>query len=1095
MNASALCDLFPYNDFLHASNYISSTGTTGSSFDSINPSSHNIRSTYVPIYSNTTPFTNHVVSGTNDLVIDKEKEGTLADRVLVVGYYNKDNLGDDAYQPIMKHFFPDEHLEFINSRKLSTIKSENYDAIIVGGGDIINDYFNADIAPFLRGFKGPKIAFSIGIPFPSLITDKYLGHFDHVFTRNYEDLRSIQRVLGTNRVHFIPDITLAYKPNRPHKSMITDCECASSVLVSAVNDTKVISSSFGLRSPLTGVKPDLPEGGIGQSCAPFGGKHCGIFLIGNLIRFPTIVEDISHLVGKLALTYDIIMYCFDPNEDMKICQIVRTQALERLDNSHIGDKRYLTKRETSVDNSSTTSDRITINTKKYTAQEMIDIMTNLDFALCMRYHAHIFCTVAGTPFMSISSTRKTRSYMKQSGLSRYQYEIELDGYGTPIGSNYEEMREVCRHSIHNRTKISEQLSDFLAQSRFLLSSNQAARLLKTSKTDIRVTVANFIRETNDYQNAARILNNYIIGYPDNSYIWGMYDKFKKAAELDQKSAQSQQITNIKLELHDRYLEAAINESARFLMRNGAILKNNFQQPASLQPDLSQRGQGALNSYTDIDSTGQVSGITTICNDPLPIFVNLREYQSYNGAHRGGWYLACEELFRLSSRNRHNNHNGMICDMYVDRTFHWARSYMLYRGIIPYTSPWCGFIHHTSDVSYSEYNAEVLFTIPEFIQSLHTCLALFTLSEPLSHYIANKLVVLAPHVKIITFAHPVTEPNLTFDINAYKANQNPKLINIGAWMRNPFTIYRATNVPIQRAVLVGKEMRDYLPPPNFSISSLPVISERVHQQIITPRTPSLITSENIQQQIITPRTPSGGPGLRSRSSIGSIDENLVPSVEFGLSIGQRSNDEVINELHHSVELVSEYNIGEKQLVKSNRVSSSKRRSVKQNRLPRWIAMLNSWLRSQGLRDSYYENGTLYIREVSENKIASINDKVKEMICQVEQIKYQPNEDYDRLLSENIVFLDLVDAAAVNTIIECIVRRTPILVNKVPGTIALLGEHYPLFYNDVEQIGQLVSVEHIEAAHIYLKKLDRKRYRLNYFVNHLRDVLKELEMSNG
>ena len=43
----------------------------------------------------------------------------------------------------------------------------------------------------------------------------------------------------------------------------------------------------------------------------------------------------------------------------------------------------------------------------------------------------------------------------------------------------------------------------------------------------------------------------------------------------------------------------------------------------------------------------------------------------------------------------------------------------------------------------------------------------------------------------------------------------------------------------------------------------------------------------------------------------------------------------------------------------------------------------------------------------------------------------DEAYDRLLTENLVFLCLLDASAVNTVLECIVRNTPIVVYRLPA----------------------------------------------------------------
>ena len=68
----------------------------------------------------------------------------------------------------------------------------------------------------------------------------------------------------------------------------------------------------------------------------------------------------------------------------------------------------------------------------------------------------------------------------------------------------------------------------------------------------------------------------------------------------------------------------------------------------------------------------------------------------------------------------------------------------------------------------------------------------------------------------------------------------------------------------------------------------------------------------------------------------------------------------------------------------------------------------------------------------------------IINNINFIEHVDNKNYDLLLSENIVFVNLVDASAVNTIIECIVRNTPIIVNKIPAVVEMLGENYPMYY---------------------------------------------------
>ena len=81
----------------------------------------------------------------------------------------------------------------------------------------------------------------------------------------------------------------------------------------------------------------------------------------------------------------------------------------------------------------------------------------------------------------------------------------------------------------------------------------------------------------------------------------------------------------------------------------------------------------------------------------------------------------------------------------------------------------------------------------------------------------------------------------------------------------------------------------------------------------------------------------------------------------------------------------------------------------------------------------------------------------------------DEAYDDLLSSSIVFLDLYDAVANTTTIECLGRNTPLLVNRLPGMMEYLGEEYPLFYNTLEEAaGLLEDRKTLEEGVAYLKK---------------------------
>jgi len=109
----------------------------------------------------------------------------------------------------------------------------------------------------------------------------------------------------------------------------------------------------------------------------------------------------------------------------------------------------------------------------------------------------------------------------------------------------------------------------------------------------------------------------------------------------------------------------------------------------------------------------------------------------------------------------------------------------------------------------------------------------------------------------------------------------------------------------------------------------------------------------------------------------------------------------------------------------------------------------------------------------------NDLLKSFLERVDILETMSNTMYDELLCQNIMFLNLIDASVANTIIECIVRFTPLIVNRIPATVELLGENYPLFYDKLEEIPELF--QNIEKAHIYLKNMDQEIYRIENFVD--------------
>jgi glycosyltransferase involved in cell wall biosynthesis len=69
--------------------------------------------------------------------------------------------------------------------------------------------------------------------------------------------------------------------------------------------------------------------------------------------------------------------------------------------------------------------------------------------------------------------------------------------------------------------------------------------------------------------------------------------------------------------------------------------------------------------------------------------------------------------------------------------------------------------------------------------------------------------------------------------------------------------------------------------------------------------------------------------------------------------------------------------------------------------------------------------------------------------VELLGRVSDDEYDALLEDSIVFLNLRDAPANTAVVECIARNTPILINPLPGVVEYLGEDYPYYYCTLEE----------------------------------------------
>lgn len=127
--------------------------------------------------------------------------------------------------------------------------------------------------------------------------------------------------------------------------------------------------------------------------------------------------------------------------------------------------------------------------------------------------------------------------------------------------------------------------------------------------------------------------------------------------------------------------------------------------------------------------------------------------------------------------------------------------------------------------------------------------------------------------------------------------------------------------------------------------------------------------------------------------------------------------------------------------------------------------------------------------STNKyVEGLVESITRAYSSVQVIPQLSNKEYDLLLSKNIVFINLINASACNTLIECVVRNTPILINRLEAVEEVLGSEYPFYYDTIQEAGYMATdLSLIKKTYEYLTKLDKTKLSINTFVKEFENII--------
>lgn len=920
----------------------------------------------------------------------------------VIGYYNHSNIGDEQYKEtftkIFKEYLKCEYkLEFIECDKICNYNFSKRDIIILGGGDVLNQYFLDKINKKFKKGEHLILAVSVGLPYiETLIKTNQLDIIDYIFLRTTVDLDLFKKYFFDNRIFYLPDLSYL-----------------------------LIEQSEQNNEGLYQIEEHKKQG-----------KKIVTFCLSR------------HIYNKnYKQEYEKIIKCFS-----KLCSIFTTMNYHivflpfntSLSNDHEND---IIIHNDVLNNSFLCLNDVTFIDKQLKTNQVLDVLNNTDLCIAMRFHACLFSIYTHTPFLAIYTTRKIKNLVKEMEWE-YVYELPKNDKDIPIDIDIEMITELLMDLQQEKMSIIHQLIH--------INEKVSNDMNNNIETFINCLTSKKKSQNVEMNNIDKLLNNTYNFIQDYAQKKG-YDHFKDVTDIHLQ----QTIVNI---VSYKLTNGRINSEYNY-----GLQEKMFNHKSEYNYKVEWRW--IINNELQKDKSVEL-------NNDLGFF-NLKyiDQEDYSGSHRSGWQYVYKNLEKL-----HNNSSDLLLDLYIDRTFHWNLEINCLLGILPYRKKWIGFIHHTFDETFSNYNCHMLLNCPEFIESLKCCRGIFVLSQCLKDQFENEFKKRNLNTPIYVLMHP-TEINVKkFSYKNFNNNKNKRLVHIGGWLRNVYSFYNlklpqitkfyygfflgdksikpygVKSEPIKKIALRGKNMNNYYPSENF-LSNLELI-------------------------------------LKNDFDVNDFDvkDEEINSTQRFIDLDSETINNIIR-----LQYLRQYKRYPMQNISINNPMSFNNLQRLQDLRQRRERSIQIYSNCSTIPNCCYSNCSIGDGIVN-NWNKHFYDDVCTKINSIEFIEYLDNDKYDILLSENIVFINLVDASAVNTVIECIVRATPIIVNKHPAVVELLGKNYPLYFNsdcfdyngiNTEINNILKSDKLIRRAHLYLKRKNLDCFSILVFITQFAKILKNID----
>ena len=1087
---------------------------------------------------------------------NKYRDGCDELQILVIGYYNHFNLGDEQYKDtilyLLKRVFYKKRvlpeITFIDCDKLMSYRVQPNTAVILGGGDVLNHYFLDSLWKKFTEESRPLslIALSVGVPYDDIFIQpeqrKKLEIFDHIFLRTLQDIVKIKKYIsGPPMIHYLPDTSCFVTDciqNSPSK-FITGKLRTHYEHIQKMSKTRKIIGMMWCRH-------------IYHPDSPYYENYMGI------------VKSFSTLIDTLIQqNYGIVMIPFNTKPTKK-------------GDSDYGNKEndIIIQRDILKHVQSTSLPFICTIEQTLTLEQSLFFYKQFFLSVPMRFHATLFSVYSGVPMIPIYTTKKIRNFLldiqwtyenvleknskdlptffdKTAWLNTFKQLtdplIYLDAkkqllqitanfkqqslHETPtirksmdcqvrentnamildMGNLYPEKEdhlvyEIVREKSDNgcgnrsgaedihaysegRRRSPEEYDDIDKASSSSLS-NYSESPSCTHDTPINFVGDNnksiplegftegrlVVSEKNLHDASttlpasspnATVLRTSTLGSTTDDIVGRsitvpshftsdmqriLYTKLQHLAQEygkdDFRALDNKESQQIAVHMVSHYLTNSLDSSYNY-----GLMKKMFSMDYPFISEWTWVENDFFMKNKNIYAKSVVSfSKQSIETYPMRFNISYIDQNDRSGVHRSGWKFVYDHIQSFQDTSE----SAILLDLYVDRTFHWKRN--IYRNIdvIPYTKPWIGFIHHTFNTDFSEYNNHNLLHTPEFLQSLPFCRGLIVLSKTLQQQFIEflsqtKNLEIQP-IPVYALCHPTDFDVPMFDHSMFLSNQDKKLLHIGGWMRNIFSFYQmdvvSTHILKDDSAKRGVQRNMDISSGFTEICTMPIKMEKKMDEIpkkkwcncfsIFQKTPEknpidLIHEKPCQDAMINYQ-------LRKVVLKGKNMNNYFPHEEWK------------EQIYHS-------------LIVPNHTPSISSESP--------ISVSEMYCSSDKIHNNWIKHMMEYLHKISKD---------------IEIMEYVDNHNYDQLLTKNIVFLNLVDGSAINTLLECLVRNTPIVVNRHPAVVEILGDKYPLFYDDVFMVGKMLQEPGIiHKTHIYMTQLDKSSFHMDFFLTQLNKII--------